>query len=94
MLIPLPPEILTRPATFAATRMLAWSVGSQHQARRNAMVAATACAIFFGFYGSPAIGGDYGDVSAVISILSIFAALPLMLMTTLPMSGLRRMTAA
>jgi hypothetical protein len=61
---------------------------------RGAFVAATACAIFFGFYGVPAVGGDYGDVSAVVSILSIFGALPLMLMATLPMRGLHRMSAA
>jgi hypothetical protein len=61
---------------------------------RGAFVAATACAIFFGFYGCPGLLGHYGNASAVVSILSIFAALPLMLMATLPMSGLRRMTAA
>lgn len=60
---------------------------------RGAFVAATACAIFFGFYGSPALFGHYGAVSAVVSILSIFAALPLMLMATLPMSGVGRLNA-
>lgn len=60
---------------------------------RGAFVAAVACAIFFGFYGCPSIGGDYGNISAVFSILSIFAALPLMIMATLPMSGLDGRTA-
>jgi hypothetical protein len=56
---------------------------------RGAFISATACAIFFGSYGCPAIGGNYGNVSAVASILSIFVALPLMLMATLSASGLR-----
>lgn len=51
---------------------------------RHAFVAAIACFIFFGFYGGcPAIGGNYGNVSAVFSILSMFVLFPVVLMMTL-----------
>ena len=52
--------------------------------RRRTFVTATTCFVFFGFFGSPAIGGDYGDVSAVFSIASLFMVFPLVLMRTLP----------
>jgi hypothetical protein len=38
------PTLLSRPAALAARPARAWSVASQQRARRNAMVAATACA--------------------------------------------------
>lgn len=49
----------------------------------QAFITGIACFIFFGFFGSPAIGGDYGNVSAVFSILSLFVCFPVALMLTL-----------
>ncbi|WP_051329466.1 hypothetical protein [Geminicoccus roseus] len=51
--------------------------------RQRAFMTATACFIFFGFFGCPSIGGDYGVVSAVISIASMFMLFPLAVMMTL-----------
>jgi hypothetical protein len=50
---------------------------------RCAFITAVACFVFFGFYGSPALGGSYGNVSAVFSILSLFVIFPVVLMITL-----------
>jgi hypothetical protein len=55
---------------------------------RRAFVTAITCFIFFGFFGSPSIGGDYGDVSAVFSIASLFLLFPVTIMLTLSSSGL------
>jgi hypothetical protein len=50
---------------------------------RGAFVAALACFVYFGFFGMPAIGGGYGDVSAMFSILSVLVLVPVVLMMTL-----------
>jgi amino acid transporter len=39
------------------------------------------------FFGCPSIGGDYGDVSAVFSIASLFMLFPMVVMLTLSKSG-------
>ena len=40
--------------------------------------------IFFGFYGGcPAVGGNYGNVSAVFSIASLFVLFPVVVMIVL-----------
>lgn len=50
-----------------------------------------ACFIFFGFYGGcPAIGGNYGDVSALFSIASMFVLLPIAVMMALTSIPLER----
>jgi hypothetical protein len=50
---------------------------------RRAFATAVACSIYFGFFGSVSIFADYGEVSAVISILSVFVFLPVVLIMTL-----------
>jgi hypothetical protein len=50
---------------------------------RGTFVTAVACFIYFGFYGVPALVGNYGDVSAVFSIVSLFVLFPVVLMMTL-----------
>lgn len=50
---------------------------------RSAFVRATASSIVFAVFGAVAIGGNYGDVSAVFSILSIFLVQPLVTMALL-----------
>jgi hypothetical protein len=50
---------------------------------RRCFVTAVACFMVFGFFGMPAIGGNYGNISAVFSILSLFVLLPLAVAITL-----------
>ncbi|MFC7400165.1 hypothetical protein ACFQU1_23470 [Chelatococcus sp. GCM10030263] len=51
---------------------------------RRQFVMTIACFIFFGFYGGcPAVGGNYGNVAAVFSIISMLVLFPIALMMTL-----------
>lgn len=50
---------------------------------QSVFVRATAASLVFAVFGSVAIGGNYGDTSAVFSILSIFVVQPLVLMASL-----------
>ncbi len=59
-------------------------------ALRRTFVTAVACFVLFGFYGCPAIGGNYGNVSAVFSIVSMFVVFPVVLMATLSRYGAGR----
>ena len=54
---------------------------------RRVFMTAVACSIFFGFYGVPALVGNYGNISAVFSILSLFVCFPVVLMMTLSPTG-------
>lgn len=69
---------------FGRLLPLALARGFGGDVLRRAFATAVACFIFFGFYGGcPAVGGNYGNVSAVFSIVSMFALFPVVLMMTL-----------
>lgn len=57
-------------------------VGDAHP-KLGSFIAAVACFIYFGFYGSPALVGHYGATSALMSILSLFVLFPVVLMKSL-----------
>jgi hypothetical protein len=58
-------------------------------------VTTVACFIFFGFYGGcPAVAGNYGNISAVFSIASLFVLFPIVLMMMLSPMRVGRTSAA
>jgi hypothetical protein len=57
---------------------------------RRVFATAIACFVYFGFFGGVSIIADYGEVSAVISILSVFVFLPVAVMVTLAEIPLER----
>jgi hypothetical protein len=62
---------------------------------RRAFATAVACFIYFGFFGSASLLTDkFGEVSTVISILSVFVFLPVVVMMTLAEIPLRRSVSA
>lgn len=59
---------------------------------RRTFVTTVACFIFFGVFGGVAISGSYGNISAVVSVLSVFLLFPVVLMAALLPGGIRRTT--
>ena len=74
-------------------RVLACACGDD--VLRRAFATAIACFIYFGFFGAASLFTDkFGEISTVISILSVFLFLPAVLIMTLAQIPLRRSVSA
>lgn len=78
--------------TVLMPRVLAHTFGDD--VLRRGFASAIACFIYFGLFGGVSIIADYGNISAVISILSVFVFLPVVLILVFAEIPLGRSVAA
>lgn len=77
------PSLLAAWDLFARVLPLVLNTACGSDQLHRTFVTATACFVFFGFFGCPSIGGNFGNVSAVFSIASLFVLFPVTVMLTL-----------